>query len=40
MTEESIAHVATLFSQHGSDIWWTAPMEQLLPASLQHLAPR
>jgi len=40
MTEESIAHVANLFSQHGSDIWWTAPLEQLLPPSLVHLAPR
>ncbi|KAF5836404.1 tRNA synthetases class I-domain-containing protein [Dunaliella salina] len=40
MTEESISHVANLFSQHGSDIWWTAPLEQLLPPSLAHLAPR
>lgn len=40
MTEESIAHVADLFSRHGSDIWWTAPLEQLLPPSLAHLAPK
>lgn len=24
---------------HGSDIWWTAPVEELLPADLKHLAP-
>jgi len=40
MTEESIAHVAQLFSTHGSDAWWTSPMEDLLPESLKHMAPR
>jgi isoleucyl-tRNA synthetase len=31
--------VTGLVAQHGSDVWWTAPIEQLLPAELAHLAP-
>jgi hypothetical protein len=32
--------VQQLVAAHGSDIWWTAPIEQLLPPSLVHLAPK
>jgi isoleucyl-tRNA synthetase len=34
-----MAHIQQLVAQHGSDIWWTAPIEQLLPSTLAHLAP-
>ena len=40
MSDETIAHVTALVRQHGSDCWWTMGVEQLLPPSLQHLAPR
>jgi isoleucyl-tRNA synthetase len=31
--------VIGLVAQQGSDVWWTAPIEALLPAELAHLAP-
>lgn len=40
LTQETMAHVQQLVAAHGSDIWWTAPIEQLLPPSLAHLAPK
>jgi isoleucyl-tRNA synthetase len=39
MTEETIAHVTSLVALHGSDVWWSSPVEALLPDSLKHLAP-
>ena len=33
MTQEVIEHVAALVAAKGSDAWWGAPMEALLPAS-------
>lgn len=29
---KSIEHVIKLVEQHGSDAWWTLPVEQLLPS--------
>ncbi|MCS7030809.1 MAG: isoleucine--tRNA ligase [Gloeomargarita sp. SKYG116] len=31
LNAETIAHVRDLIRQHGSDIWWTLPVEELLP---------
>lgn len=28
---QTIEHIVKLVEQHGSDIWWTLPPEQLLP---------
>lgn len=39
LTDETLEHVTALVAQHGSDVWWTAPIEQLLPPGLAHLAP-
>eukprot|EP00775_Hariotina_reticulata_P010199 gene10199-10360_t len=39
LTEQTLNHVTSLVAQHGSDIWWTAPVEELLPQELAHLAP-
>ncbi len=39
MTEETIIHVTQLVAQHGSDVWWSRPVAELLPPGLQHLAP-
>ncbi|KAL6746877.1 hypothetical protein V8C86DRAFT_1438139 [Haematococcus lacustris] len=39
MTEESISHVTHLVAQHGSDCWWSLPIEELLPPALAHMAP-
>ena len=33
MTQEVIEHVAALIAEKGSDAWWGAPLEALLPAS-------
>lgn len=30
---EIIRHVSDVFSRHGSDAWWTFPVEELLPAN-------
>ena len=38
MTQEVIEHVAALVEEKGSDAWWGAPLEALLPASLQDRA--
>lgn len=34
LTEHTIAHVQSLISQHGSDIWYSAPIETLLPPDM------
>uniref|UniRef100_A0A383VPL4 isoleucine--tRNA ligase n=1 Tax=Tetradesmus obliquus TaxID=3088 RepID=A0A383VPL4_TETOB len=39
LTDETLEHVTALVAQHGSDVWWTAPIEQLLPPGLAHLGP-
>lgn len=39
LTEQTLEHITGLVAQHGSDVWWTAPVEQLLPPALAHLAP-
>ncbi|XP_013362486.1 PREDICTED: isoleucine--tRNA ligase, mitochondrial [Chinchilla lanigera] len=31
ITSQTVEHVAQLVEQHGSDVWWTLPPEQLLP---------
>jgi len=31
---EIIQYVSEIFAKHGSDAWWTLPIEQLLPASI------
>ncbi|XP_069856018.1 isoleucine--tRNA ligase, mitochondrial [Dipodomys merriami] len=31
INSQTIEHIANLVEQHGSDIWWTLPPEQLLP---------
>eukprot|EP00698_Gefionella_okellyi_P023662 TRINITY_DN8146_c0_g1_i1.p1 TRINITY_DN8146_c0_g1~~TRINITY_DN8146_c0_g1_i1.p1 ORF type:complete len:989 (+),score=182.70 TRINITY_DN8146_c0_g1_i1:27-2969(+) len=33
LTEESVQHVRSLVAQHGSDCWWTLPLNELLPPS-------
>ena len=38
MTEEVIEHVAALVEDKGSDAWWGAPLEALLPPSLKDRA--
>lgn len=35
MTEESINHVISQVRKHGSDCWWTSPVEELLPPSMK-----
>eukprot|EP00878_Enallax_costatus_P016521 GHUV01017333.1.p1 GENE.GHUV01017333.1~~GHUV01017333.1.p1 ORF type:complete len:536 (+),score=175.29 GHUV01017333.1:637-2244(+) len=39
LTEQTLNHITSLVAQHGSDIWWAASVEELLPADLKHLAP-
>ena len=39
MTPETVRHFAALLQEQGSDAWWTLPVAELLPASLQPLAP-
>ncbi|XP_077977648.1 isoleucine--tRNA ligase, mitochondrial-like [Glandiceps talaboti] len=34
LTRETTDHVINLIKQHGSDCWWTLPMDQLLPKSV------
>ncbi|XP_008825011.1 isoleucine--tRNA ligase, mitochondrial [Nannospalax galili] len=31
INSETVEHIAKLVEQHGSDVWWTLPPEQLLP---------
>ncbi|MFG6099834.1 isoleucine--tRNA ligase [Leptothoe sp. ISB3NOV94-8A] len=33
MNQETIAHVRGIFAEHGSDAWWSMPVEELLPES-------
>ena len=40
MTEETIAHMADVVAAKGSDAFWTAPVEELLPERLRAEAPR
>ena len=40
MTEESIEHMASVVEAKGTDAFWQAPVEELLPASLRAEAPR
>ena len=40
MTEETIGHMAEVVAAKGSDAFWTAPLEELLPARLRDQAPR
>lgn len=35
MTQETIEHVASVVEQKGTDVWWAAPIEVVLPPSLQ-----
>lgn len=34
MNRHSIGHVIKLVEQHGSDVWWTHPIEELLPKTV------
>lgn len=36
MTEETVEHVAQLFAEHGSIIWWEKEAKALLPAGFSH----
>ncbi|KAK9813953.1 hypothetical protein WJX73_006457 [Symbiochloris irregularis] len=38
MSEEVIEHVAGVVAEKGTDVWWAAPIEALLPPSLQDRA--
>lgn len=38
MTQEIIEHVASLVEQKGSDVWWQAGVQDLLPESLRKQA--
>ena len=40
ITEESIEHMASVVEAKGTDAFWQAPIEELLPASLRGEAPR
>ena len=33
LTEETVAHIQALISEHGSDVWWEKEVEELLPES-------
>lgn len=33
LTEETVAHIQALISEHGSDVWWEKEVEDLLPES-------
>ena len=39
MTPETLSHIEGVFREKGSDSWWELSIEQLLPASMKHLAP-
>ena len=38
MNDESIRHIRDLFRAHGSNSWWSLPVEKLLPPSLSNQA--
>ena len=40
MTEETIEHMASVVEAKGTDAFWQAPIEELLPESLKSEAPK
>jgi isoleucyl-tRNA synthetase len=34
LTEATLSHITSLVAQHGSDVWWSASIEDLLPAEV------
>lgn len=34
ITKETIAHLTAQLEKHGPDFWWTLPLNELLPSSL------
>lgn len=34
VNEKTIAHLSSLLDKHGTDFWWTLPVKDLLPSSL------
>jgi isoleucyl-tRNA synthetase len=40
MNEETINHVISLVKQHGTNCWFTLPIEDLLPAKFKDQAPK
>ncbi len=40
MTEETIEHMASVVEEKGTDAFWQAPIEELLPESLKGEAPK
>ncbi|XP_018427666.1 PREDICTED: isoleucine--tRNA ligase, mitochondrial isoform X1 [Nanorana parkeri] len=34
INRHSIGHIITMVEQHGSDVWWTHPVEELLPKTV------
>jgi isoleucyl-tRNA synthetase len=35
LTEATLAHITQMVAQHGSDVWWSASIEELLPAEVR-----
>ena len=40
MTQETIEHMASIVEAKGTDAFWQAPIEELLPKSLRAEAPK
>ena len=40
MTEETIEHIASIVEVQGTDVWWSLPIESLLPGNMRHLADK
>jgi hypothetical protein len=36
LTEATLSHITSMVAQHGSDVWWSASIEELLPAEVSH----
>ena len=36
LTEETVTHIQTLISEHGSDVWWEREVEELLPEAYKN----
>jgi isoleucyl-tRNA synthetase len=34
VNRDTVEHVASLVEQHGTDVWWQWPVEELLPADV------
>ncbi|KAM4693563.1 isoleucine--tRNA ligase, mitochondrial [Discoglossus pictus] len=34
ISRHSVGHITKLVEQHGSDVWWTLPLEELLPKTI------